>query len=337
MAQTEYRTHAALIYGVTGQTLEFYPPIEEIIQDGGTLSAAATYSIFRGSQSNDDTPVLTGTATADSAVVVTDTDEACGPSKANRSRVPLSSTTGIRVGRRYLLQSPDTGRMMVVVPKAVISGDSVTHDTELFNEFGTQCTFSGLRQSFTIDATFIQTVANINTNGTLADRTIPFGSGDTDTSAPPYRIRWAYITFGGAPRRYWTTFDVCRAPAQHSVTVENVRAMVPDIVWDEWTQQRGQDFAPQIHEAFERLRFDIRMAGYDPNMVTDPLIMDRLTTLAAVARIMRALDKDQNGDYEKDYRNSFEKAIGTGLRAWMQTDASGAITPSPARQLWLDR
>lgn len=337
MGQTEYRTHVALIYGVTGQTVEFYPPIEEIIKDGGTLSAAATYQVFGGTQSNDDTPLLTGTATADAATVVTDTDEACGPSKANRSRVPLTATNGVRIGRRYLLNDSSAGRMMIVVPKAIASADSVTHETELFAEFATGSVFVGLRQTFTIDSTFIQTASNINVSGALVDRVLPFNSSDTATSFPPYRIRWAYATGGAEPRRYWTTFDVCRAPAQHSVTVENVRAMVPDIIWDEWTQQRGQDFAPQIHEAFERLRFDIRMAGYDPNMVTDPLIMDRLTTLAAVARIMRALDKDQSGDYEKDYRNAFEKAIGTGLRAWMQTDSSGGITPNPARQLWLER
>jgi hypothetical protein len=97
------------------------------------------------------------------------------------------------------------------------------------------------------------------------------------------------------------------------------------------------DFAPQISESFERVRFDIRMAGYEPSNVTDPFIMDRLVTLAAVARIMRALEKDSGGEYENDYRNAFEKAIGTGLKAWMQTSTTGAISPTPVRSMSLTR
>lgn len=336
MTQVGYRTHAALIYGVTGQTLEFYPPIDEIVADGGPPSAAATYAVFRGQQDNDDTPILTGTATLDS--VSTTIQNLPGPAADNRSNVQLTSGTGVAIGRRYLLTNVSTGgsQSQLVVVKQV-SGTTITAETEIWTSFQPLSTFKGLRQSFTVDSTFIQTQSNINVFGALVDRVLPFDSGDTNTLAPPYRVRWSYATAGGTSRRHWTTFDVCRQPAQHDVTVENIRALVPDVVWNEWTQQRGHDFAPQIAEAFERVRFDIRMAGYDPNMITDPQIMDRLVMLAAVARIMRALERDTGNEYETDYRNAFEKAIGTGLRTWMQTDSSGAVTPSPARQLWLSR
>lgn len=336
MAQQEYRTHVALTFNVTGQTIEYYPPIEEIIADAGPPTSGATYAVFRGSQSNDDTPILSGTATLDS--VSTTLQSTAGPSSADRSLMQLTSGTGVVIGRRYLLTNIATNgsQRQVIIPK-FISTNFVNHEADVWTNFDLLSTFKGLRHVFTVDSAFIALSSNINIYGTLVDRVLPFDTGDTATAAPPYRVRWTYTTGGGTMRTHWTTFDVCRAPAQHHVTVENVRAMVPDIIWNEWTQQRGQDFMPQIHEAFERLRFDIRMAGYDPNMVTDPLIMDRLTTLAAVARIMRALNKDENGDYEKDYRNAFEKAIGTGLRAWMQTDSSGGITPNPARQLWLER
>lgn len=336
MSQLEYRTHVALTYNVTGQTIEYYPPIEEIIADSGPPSAAATYAVFRGSQSNDETPILSGTATLDS--VSTTLQSIAGPSAASRSSMQLTSASGVVIGRRYLLTNIATNgsQCQVIIPK-LISSTTINHEADVWTDFTLLSTFKGLRHVFTVSSSFLQDSSNINIYGTLVDRVLPFDTGDTATSAPPYRVRWTYTTAGGVTRTHWTTFDLCRAPAQHHVTVEHVRAMVPDVIWDEWTQQRGQDFGPQIHESFERLRFDIRMAGYDPNMVTDPLVMDRLTTLAAVARIMRALDKDQNGDYEKDYRNSFEKAIGTGLRAWMQTDSSGGITPNPIRQLWLER
>jgi len=334
MAQTEYRTHAALTFNVLGQTVEFYPPIDEILLDGGPPTVAATYTVFRGTQSDDDAPVFQGTATLDP--VSTSTDDTCGPMSFDRTRVPITTTANVVIGRRYLLSNVPTNgsQRQVVIPKVISANDSVNHEAEIWHNYDPLSTFKGLRHSFVIFPAFITDSSSINIASTIV---AGMGTGDTASAFPPYRVRWSYATGGGALRQHWTTFDVCRAPLAHGVTVDNVKRMVPDVIWDEWTQQRGMDFAPQIAEAFERVRFDIRMAGYDPNMVTDPLIVDRLVTLAAVARIMRALEKDPAGDYEKDYRNAFEKAIGTGLRAWMQTDSTGAITPSPVRQLWLER
>lgn len=332
MAQFEYRTHAALYFNGTGQEIEFYPPAAEVLRDGA--ANAATYSIYRGEQSNDDTPILTGTATLDSTSQTT--QNIAGPTAADRAIVQVASGSGIVIGRRYLLTNNSgngSQRMIVVVRR--IAGAFLYHETDIMVEFTLPCTFVGLRQTFTIDSTFIQTASNINT-GTAGVSLTAYTGTDAPNVAPPYRVRWSYTT-GSTARVSWTTFDVSRAPLQHSATVESIRAMVPDIIWDEWTQQRGMDFAPQLNTSFERVRFDIRMAGYDPNMVTDPMIVDRLVTLAAVARIMRALDKDTDGAYEKDYRNSFEKAIGTGLRAWMQADSTGATSREPIKQLWLTR
>lgn len=340
MAQVEYRTHVALTFNQAGQTLEFYPPIEELVLDGVMAQTGGTFAIFRGMQSNDDTPILTGNLTHDNATVTLSTTGDAGPQQSNREKIPLESTTGLVIGRRYLLQNlTGAGReFMIVIPKTILTDLYMLHEHAIPVTFSTGAGLKGIRYSFTIDPTFIANAANINLTGGLSDRTIPFGSGETDTTFPPYRVRWTYTTAtGGLARNHWTTFDVRRAPLQHNVSVDSVKRLVPDVIWNEWLQQRGMDFQPQIAEAFERVRFDIRMAGYDPNMITDPEIVDRLTKLAAVSLIMRALEHDTSGAYETDYRNSFEKAIGTGLRAWMQTDASGAITPSPAKQLWLER
>lgn len=326
-----YRSHTALVYNLAGQELEFYPPPAELLA-GGAPPAAATYRVFAGSQSNDDTPRFTGTASLDATS--TTTDAASGVSVAQRNRVYLTATTNVVAGRRYLLTATAAtgGHRLVIVPRTVQSADSVDHQNDLPVDFASGAAFVGLRHSFTIDPSFIATASNINMRGVSGGRY----ESDTSTSAPPYRVEWTY-TIGGLTRKHWTTFDVCRAPLKHNVTIDHVKAAMPDVVWHEWTQQRGEDYQPQIDEGFERVKMDIRMAGYDPDVVVDPQITDRLTTLAARACITRALDKDVDGFYESKYVEAFQKAIGTGLRAWLSVDSSGAVAQDPARQLWLTR
>ena len=330
-----YRSHVALTFGQAGQEIEFYPPVDDWITNEGPPNAAATYAVYRGEQANDDTPVLTGTATLDAS---SSTDAAAGPSQARRNRVPLADTTGIDVGRFYCLKNlaASGGQMSVVVPRAIANADYIDCEDDLSYEFANGSNLVGLRHSFVVSTPFVTLASNINAF-TIPSLSFHDRGSDAPSNAPPYRVKWTYTTSDSVPRQRWTTFDLCRAPLSHGVTVANIKAMFPDVVWNEWLQQRGQEFQPQIAEAFERLTFDIRMAGYDPNMVTDPQIVNRLVTLAAVARIMRALDRDTQGAYETDYRNAFEKAIGTGLRAWLQADTAGGITPGVARQLWLER
>lgn len=330
-----YRRHVALVYNVTGATLEFYPPPDEIAAFGAPTSAA-TYSVWAGVQGLDETAQFSGTSTLDT--VSTTTDAAVGPSQARRNRVPLTATTSTAVGRRYLITNlaASGGQRQIVTVKSIQAADSVDHEQDVQTEFASGSAFVGLRHSFTVDATFIATQTNINVYGSLSSQSQSWDAEDTRTSAPPYRIRWTY-TLGGETRHHWTTFDVCRAPLKHSVTIDHVKVTWPDSVWLEWTQQRGSDFQPQIDEAFDRLKFDIRMAGYDPDMITDPEIVDRLVKLGAVACITHALDRDPEGKYEAAYQNSFQKAIGTGLKAWISTSSTGAIAPDAAVQLWLTR
>lgn len=329
-----YRSHVALVYNLTGQTVEFYPPTDILLAEGAP-TAAATYKVWAGVQLNDDTPKFSGAATLDTVSTVTETTS--GANETPRNRVFLASTTGAAIGRRYLITDSAGANRIVVVPRAVLGGIGVDHENDLPIDVAGNSPFVGLRHVFTVDPTFIASPVNINIYGGILGRVLLTDSGDTDTIAPPYRVEWTYITGAGVTRKHWTTFDVTRAPLKHNVTIDHVKASMPDVIWMEWTQQRGQDFQPQICEAFERLKYDIRMAGYDPNMVTDPQVVDRLVTLGARACIATALDKDPDGKIEAAYSRAFEKAIGTGLRAWIAVDGSGATAVKPARQLWLSR
>lgn len=336
-----YRAHVGLVYNQTGQQVEFYPPTDEVLALGAPVSAA-TYKVWAGTQANDTTPMLTGTATLDS--VSTTTQSIAGPdASGNRAVVQLTSVTGVVISRRYLMTNvaSNGSQRMVVVPVSM-AGNFVTHQNDIATDFDPLSTFAGLRQVFTIDSTFIQTSSNINVYGGVNafggvnGKALLIDSGDTDTTAPPYRVQWTY-SIGGLTKQHWTTFDVCRSPLKHNVSVDHVKASMPDIVWLEWVQQAGADFQPQIDEAFQRVIYDVVMAGYDPNMITDPRVVDRLVTLASRAVIATALEKDPDGKIEANYKNAFEKAIGTGLHTWIAVDGSGATAVTPARQLWLSR
>lgn len=327
-----YRSHVALIYNVTGQTLEWYPPDDEVLVLGAPASAAS-YSVWRGDQSNDETALFSGTATLDATN--TGLNSNAGPAQANRTLVPIASTSNVVVGRRYAMKDANSAAAAVVTVKTFDDpgpGVFVTHD--LAQTFTTNTTFKGLRNVFTVDATFIQTLSNINIFGTLISPYSSWNGGETRTIAPPYRVRWSY-SLGGITRHQWTTFDVCRAPLTHRVTIEHLKPRLPDAVYNEWLSQRGADYQPQIEEGFTRVKTDIRLAGYDPDMIVDPELVDRLVTYAAIAVITRGRP---GGDQdEQDYINLFSKSIGVVLKAHVSTDSTGAINPAPIPQLWLTR
>lgn len=334
-----YPAHVALVYGTTGQVLEFYPPPSEVMTFGPPVGVG-TYAVWRGEDGMDQSVQFTGTAAWDTTS--TTTDGICGPSQARRDRIPLTSTSGVAVGRRYLLTS--NGRRLVVTVVAIASGDYVDVDGDIPLDFASGSLFTGLRYTFTVDPTFIATVTNINVFGSRI--TVgPGTSGGTQTSAPPYKVRWTYVTGDGLVRHAWTTFDVCRAPAKHTVTLDDLKEAYPELPYEEWLGQRGQAFQPQIRASWDRVRWDIRMAGYDVDMLSlDLEVLNRLTLMATLAQVAKLgchpPERDATdwaAECEAAYLKTLNDSVTVTLKAWVQTDASGAIALETSEQLWLRR
>ena len=333
-----YSTHVSLVYNLTGQEVSFLPPMSELIQEGAVVSAA-TYAAFKGTGTDDDTAEFSGTSTLDT--VSTTVDVASGHSvTADRTKLSLTATTAIVIGHRYLVANTQGQRELVTV-RDITAGDSVKVEEALSYDYPiTTSTFKGIRHYFTIPAAFIQDKDKINVWGSLRSGAALFLHGsDTSTAAPPYRIRWLYTA--GISRHTWTTFDVVRRALKHNVGINDLREILPDVIYMEWISQRGQDFLPQLDASFEMVKYDIRMAGYDPDAITDPEILDMLIRQKWVAVIGYALAA-QSGEVspwlqamDDKYKTMFEKAIGTGLKVWIDTGSSGAITPRPATQMWL--
>lgn len=262
-------TRQALIYGLTGQVVEMYPP-EEVVVAEGAPTAAATYKVWEADQSNDDTPILTGNATLDS--VATTVNVASGPSQTDRRKISLASLTGIETRRQYLAANASKQRQ-VVTPFEVAAAH-VTVENDLAFDFPiTTSTFKGLRQSFVIDATFIADADNINTGERLM---------------PPYRVQWTWATPAGLSRHLWTYFDVVRQAGMRMVTARSALARFPDAILMEWREQRGSGFERQLQAAWRTFVFDLTVNQLDVNQLRDGPVVDHCVELAFLWELGRA-------------------------------------------------
>lgn len=329
-----------LIYGLTGQTLDFYPPDAELIQEG-VPAAAATYDIWRATQSLDDTPVLTGTATLDA--VSTTISTASGYSQTDRRRVRLTSVASMVVLRRYFLESASSQREIFVTRSVDASAVEATAGNDLAYDYAAGAAVKGIRHAFTIDATFIQTLSNIN----LGVATIPGAHNLTAPwplgAPPPYRVRWTY-SIGGRTRHHWTTFDVARRRFRFDISIEDLRQVAPDISDFEWEEQRGRQFAPQIQAAEDQFLADVELAGFAPDSVEPSRIVNEIFRACVYWKCAEAgwtpagwTTPDWVHRKESAYRASFQQAIGVGRNIWVSLGTSGGISPDPPRQRRLIR
>jgi hypothetical protein len=319
-----------LVYGRTGQVVEFYPPERELLELGFPASAA-TYSVWRGDQSNDETAVLTGTATLDA--VSTTLSAAAGVGQTARNAVTLTVNTSIVPLRRYGMQSAGNQREVVQPLKVPTTGE-ITLAADLAVAYASGATWKGLRHTFTIDADFIADVSRINAMGTV------FGDDSVrvvGSIAPPYRLRWVYTT-GSTVQETWTYFDVVRQIAKHGVTIASLRRHWPTISDHEWRGQRGLHYQPQIELAEELLFTRLQGLGHHPSQIREGIYWDRLVELATLMIVgdAGAMPTGSPAGWaaarRKDFNDLWQEAIGTALHMWVDLGTTGAITPDPPKR-----
>jgi hypothetical protein len=302
----------ALIYGLTGQTVVMYPT-------EGVPSAAATYSVWYGSDGNDQTAILTGTATMDTlSLTVT---SASGYSQTDRKKINLTTTAGLTVGERYYAAN-ESGQGEWLTVARVVTNTYAEATRDLAYDYSTSATVKGFKQSFTIDASFIATLSSLN--------------DETD----PYRVQWSY-TVASVARRHWTMFDVVRGAWQHGVTIEDLAAYWPDITYADDRGEHGGQAKAKIEAASRRVQMDLRQRGIDPNTVVEGPIRDELVrnqTLCLYAREGKAPAGRDSESFRREvtaiYMRDIEGAVSS--RALKQAqNKTGAITEDPTHNLWL--
>ena len=330
-----YRTAATLIYNLTGQVVEFYPPASEVILQGIPTSAA-TYTVFTGTQSNDDTAEFSGTATLDT--VSTTVSSASGFSETNRRTINLTATTGITVGLRYVVQN-SKGQREIVVP-SLVDSSSIEVDYDLAFDYEAADVFRGIRHTFAVDSTFIQDSSKINLYG-LSVLSQGHRASSTDTLAPPYRVRWVYTT--DDTRHAWTYFDVARQQAKHSVTIRDFLGIFPDAPYHEPMGQAGQQFQKQIEAGWRRVQEDVRLDGKDVDAIREGPPLDDLVLKASLWMAAKANLKPDGWEVTeweevamKDYKQSYNRAL-NGNQLWIDTGSAGGIASDPAGTLWLEK
>ncbi len=309
-----YSEHVALIYGQTGQTIEFYPPTEVLVVEGRPTTGAS-FQVFDWGTPDTGTAKLSGTATLDA--VSTTTDAAAGSSQTLRRKLPVASTASIALFRRYLLTDATTGKRAVVLPAEVVSNDYISLVTELAWDFATSSTLHGLRHVISVDATFLQTEANINEH-------------------LPYRVIWTY-SVASIPRRHVTTFDLVRRKFSHGVTIERLLQEHPDATHWETVDGRGQSLTGELQAAEAQVQLDIRLRGnpQDEHAFADPLIRDALILKAWIwklakrgARPLQTTWSEWEDVANRDYQTTLSRALDVSGKA-VQSNPSGSLGTRP--------
>lgn len=308
---------AAITYGVTGQSLELYPP-----EWAAGVPSAATFKVWEGGDGDDQAVEFEGSATVDS--VSTTLDGAAGAARhaatGGRRRIPLTATTNIVKGREYLVENAN-GQVERVKVVAIASGDYVDVQHDLAYDYASGATFKGLRMTAAVDATFVATEAKLN------------------DPTEPYRVLWTY-TLGGVTRKHWTQFDLVRAAKQHGVTVQSLFGAWPSILQQFSPEERLVAGADLIDEAWSRVETDLKLNGIDPNSVRDPSLIDVLVKEAAMEVLGRRGDCPLGRDLEQFlkessaiYHRDLERAI-SGNRLLVSQGTEGEITSDPVRPGW---
>jgi len=309
----------ALIYGVSGQVVEWFPPE----WDKGVPSAA-TLRVFRGDQSNDDTPVLTPAVTVDATNLAL--SSAAGYSQVTaaggRKRIPLASTAGLVLRPRpYLIENNEGPQRELLRLARIVANQYVENERDLFNDYASGVSFvKGLRLSWTMDTTFVSTLNNLN------------------SEQYPYRAEWSY-TIGGGPARHWIYFDIVRAAKQTGVTVEDLIDVHSSLFLQEPRDQRNQLAARLLEAGWKRLQKDLMLMGVDPNTIAEGQLLDELhvgATLLCAAENGRCPPNQAPADYLRQrlasYRRDLELAV-TGNQLKKSENQDGSITPDPCRPM----
>lgn len=158
-----------------------------------------------------------------------------------------------------------------------------------------------------------------------------------------YRVKWTYRTPGGdgeagTIRMLWTYFDVVRQAAAYSLTWRDLRSVMPWIADEEWSEQRGLRFEPQIAAAWDRFMFDLTTGKYDVNSLRGGPVVAHVH-LQACRMILAELGVGMppGRDKEKwieERQDGYEAALKAGFfgdqpAEQVGTSSDGSIDPDP--------
>jgi hypothetical protein len=191
-------THQEILFDVTGQSLIWDAP------EGRPSSVTrVAVEVTQGDDSTADEFTPTGTVETNPATTL---DASAGVGQSDLKNIPLTATTGIVQGRRYLLTSAANGLKEWVEVEKIVSADTVSSRHPLQNAYVSADTFQTTRITAPVDATWVADENKISPES---------------STFPYYRVVWVYVV-GGVTYRHETSLDLVRTTAQHTVTPVDV-------------------------------------------------------------------------------------------------------------------
>jgi hypothetical protein len=232
-----------LLLGVSGQSVSIDTP------EGRPSSVTVAIYDPRYEEDATDQPIASTTAstiTATASTINTTLDAAAGVSQSDPRRVPLTATTGCVDGIPAKIAEDSDLRSELVEINAVASADYVSVREPLEFDYTSGATFVGIRTTAAIASTLF------DSTGWL---------GKEENLGESYRVKWTLV-IGGTTYVRRTYFDLVRIGPPQSVSVLDVLPLFPDGQEQEWFQQAGKRFEPQLAWSEATVRDDLRALGY---------------------------------------------------------------------------
>lgn len=235
-----------------------------------------------------------------------------GSAYAGASSITLSSSSGVAIGRRYVLTGSDGFHEWVRVKTVNTSTHVITLCNEISHTYlAAGSSFVGTR---ILEAVSAATAATLDAG---------------------YSAVWKY-TIDGVEHRVVTYFDIVRAMWTDIVIAPWQFALVAgDLASSdlESLSQEGLDFADEIAEATRRVRDDVWARGYRPALFrsfdnfVEPICQRVLLTFAERGESIPMVYQDSPIEWLELRREVYQEAITTALNsANYDADESGDVT-----------
>lgn len=270
------RTVQDIYFDVTGQTLICDCP-------EGRPSSVTSVNVFRWDQSDNDDDEFTPTGTVETNPNTT-TDAAAGSDQANPKLIPVDATTGVSVGRTYLLTSGTQEKEWVEVIE-IDSGVSVTARHALHGTFASGSTFVSTRITAPVDATWVADESNLD---------------ESTGPNPMFRVRWVYVV-SSVTYVQDTYCNLVRYAGRHGVTPQDVDAALPSWMDRLPTAHYADQGRKLIDEAHRAVKLDVHQVNFDDASIAESEVVDDLVRYKAIelgewARLM--VDGGDSAKYE---------------------------------------
>lgn len=296
-----------ILYGVTGQVLEFEAP-------EGRPSSVADSQVFENTDGDDgvEESALSSTAAVDSDPNTT-TDAAAGSDQSDPHLIPVTATTGFVVGREYRIVDA-TGEGEWFECTEIASGVSVKARHQLQNEYASGSSVYTTRITHAVDSTWVAETNHI--------------SAWLDPN-PRYRWRLTYVV-GGVTYVHPVWFDLVRYKGNHTVRGLDVDATYPGWIVNLPYEHRVDLGARLIRKAYQQVKIDLHQEGKADQMARNGELIDELVVFKAGVLGEHAKIVAGGGDpvslelAETQYERRFQSLIKVTTKVPFDVDSTGA-------------